>query len=207
MPARGDHEQRRRDVARIAADLIATGGLAAATHRRIADASGCSTTVVSHYFTDKHDLVNATYKEVGDRVTSRLDAAVHSADSMQSVLEALLPLDEDRIRDWRLLFTFLGLAATDTDLTAEQRSRTTTARIRIEQAIVAEQEAGQVRTDIDAEATGRFLLAVVLGIGMQALFDPADWPHDRIRDTLNRALADLSPGSQDRSDRRPNHRR
>lgn len=207
MPARADHEQRRRDVARIAADLIATGGLAAATHRRIADASGCSTTVVSHYFTDKHDLVNATYKEVGDRVTSRLDAAVHSADSMQSVLEALLPLDEDRIRDWRLLFTFLGLAATDADLTAEQRTRATTARIRIEQAIVAEQEAGQVRTDIDAEATGRFLLAVVLGIGMQALFDPADWPHDRIRDTLNRALADLSPGTQDRSDRRPNHRR
>lgn len=207
MPARGDHEQRRRDVARIAADLIATGGLAAATHRRIADASGCSTTVVSHYFTDKHDLVNATYKEVGDRVTSRLDAAVHSADSMQSVLEALLPLDEDRIRDWRLLFTFLGLAATDADLTAEQRTRVTTARIRIEQAIVAEQEAGQVRTDIDAEASGRFLLAVVLGIGMQALFDPADWPHDRIRDTLNRALADLSPGSRDRSDRRANHRR
>jgi AcrR family transcriptional regulator len=207
MPARGDHEQRRRDVARIAADLIATGGLAAATHRRIADASGCSTTVVSHYFTDKHDLVNATYKEVGDRVTSRLDAAVHSADSMQSVLEALLPLDEDRIRDWRLLFTFLGLAATNAELTAEQRTRATTARIRIEQAIVAEQEAGHVRTDIDAEATGRFLLAVVLGIGMQALFDPADWPHDRIRDTLNRALADLSPGSQDRSDRRPNHRR
>ena len=191
MPARADHEQRRRDVARIAADLIATGGLAAATHRRIADASGCSTTVVSHYFTDKHDLVNATYKEVGDRVTSRLDAAVHSADRLPSVLEALLPLDEDRIRDWRLLFTFLGLAATDAELTAEQLTRATTARIRIEQAIVAEQDAGLLRSDIDAEATGRFLLAVVLGIGMQALFDPADWTYDRIRATLNSALGGL----------------
>ena len=80
-----------------------------------------------------------------------------------STLEALLPLDEDRIRDWRLLFTFLGLAATDAALTAEQRSRVTTARARIEQAIAAEQEAGHLRTDIDAEATGRFLLAVVLG--------------------------------------------
>jgi AcrR family transcriptional regulator len=191
MPARADHEQRRRDVARIAADLIATGGLAAATHRRIADASGCSTTVVSHYFTDKHDLVNATYKEVGDRVTSRLDAAVHSADRLPSVLEALLPLDEDRIRDWRLLFTFLGLAATDAELTAEQLTRATTARTRIEQAIVAEQDAGLLRPDIDAEATGRFLLAVVLGIGMQALFDPADWTHDRIRATLISALGGL----------------
>jgi len=80
MPARGDHDQRRRDVARIAADLVATGGLAAATHRRIAEASGASTTVVSHYFTDKHDLVKTTYTEVGDRVTARLHAAADSTD-------------------------------------------------------------------------------------------------------------------------------
>ena len=96
MPARGDHEQRRRDVARIAADLVATGGLAAATHRRIAEASGCSTTVVSHYFTDKRDLVNATYTEVGDRVSARLEPRLDSADPLLSILEALLPLDEDR---------------------------------------------------------------------------------------------------------------
>ena len=193
MPARGDHEQRRRDVARIAADLIATGGLAAATHRRIADASGCSTTVVSHYFTDKRDLVDATYASVGDRVTSRLDAALDSSDPLPSVLEALLPLDEDRVRDWRLLFTFLGLAATDADLTAEQRARATAARIRIEQAITAEQRAGRLRTDVDAEATGRFLLATLLGIGIQALVDPADRTQEHIRTTLNTALADLGP--------------
>ena len=207
MPARGDHDQRRRDVARTAADLVATGGLAAATHRRIAEASGCSTTVVSHYFTDKRDLVNATYAEVGDRVTARMAAAADSTDPLPSILEALLPLDEDRIRDWRLLFTFLGLAATDTELTAQQRSRAKAARIRIEQAITAEQRAGRLRTDIDAEAAGRLLLAMVLGIGMQALFDPADWTEDHIRDTLNSALADLRPRAQHRSDRQPNNRR
>ena len=206
MPARADHEQRRRDVARVAADLVATGGVAAATHRRIAEASGTSTTVVSHYFTDKHDLVKATYREVGDRVTSRLDAAGDSAHPLQAVLEALLPLDDDRIRDWRLLFTFLGLAATDADLTAEQRSRATTARVRIEQAIAAEQETGLVRRDVDPRAAGRYLLAVVLGIGMQALFDPAEWTRTRIRATVTRALAEVRPGSQGRSDRRPDHR-
>jgi len=193
MPARGDHEQRRRGVARTAAELVATGGLAAATHRRIAEASGCSTTVVSHYFTDKRDLINAIYAEVGDRVTSRLDAAGDPADSLVPVLEALLPLDNDRTRDWRLLFTFLGLAATDAELTAEQRDRAATARHRIERAVLAEQRAGRLRKDIDAETVGRLLLAVVLGIGMQALFDPTEWSRDHIHDTLHRALADLHP--------------
>jgi len=195
MPARTDHDQRRRHIARIAADLVATGGLAAATHRRIAEASGASTTVVSHYFTDKHDLVTTTYTEVGDRVTARLQAAADSTDPLPSTLEALLPLDEDRIRDWRLLFTFLGLAATDTELTAQQRARATAARLRIEHAITAEQQAGRLRTDIDAKEAGRLLLAVVLGIGMQALFDPAEWADDHIRDTVHSALAGLRPSN------------
>src|SRR4051812_31342627 len=117
MPARGDHEQRRREVARIAADLVATGGLGAATNRAIADAAGCSTTLVSHYFTDKRDLVLATYRHVGDRVGVRLQAAAEAtSDPVVATLEALLPLDDERRRDWRLLFTFLGVAATDPEL-------------------------------------------------------------------------------------------
>ena len=64
-------------------------------------------------FTDKRDLVNATYTEVGDPPGVPLEAAADAADPLLSTLEALLPLDEDRIRDWRLLFTFLGLAATE----------------------------------------------------------------------------------------------
>jgi len=112
--------------------------------------------------TDKRDLVNATYTEVGDPPGVPLEAAADAADPLLSTREALLPLDEDRIRDWRLLFTFLGLAATDVALTAEQRSRVTTARPH-RASPAAEQEAGHLRTDIDAEATGRFLLAVVLG--------------------------------------------
>ena len=59
-------------------------------------------------FTDKRDLVNATYTEVGDPPGVPLEAAADAADTLLSTLEALLPLDEDRIREWRLLFTFLG---------------------------------------------------------------------------------------------------
>lgn len=54
-------------------------------------------------FTDKRDLVDATYTEVGDPPGVPLEAAADAADPLLSALEALLPLDEDRIRDWRLL--------------------------------------------------------------------------------------------------------
>lgn len=191
MPARGDHEQRRRQVARIAADLVAAGGLAAATHRRIAEAAGCSTTVVSHYFTDKRDLVTATYREVGDRVAARLEAARSSEDVLVAILEALLPLDEDRTRDWRLLFTFLGLAATDAELAAEQRDRAAAARAQIEAALADDQQAGRIPPDADVPASARSLLSFVLGMGMQALFDPAEWPVERMRTALADAVAQI----------------
>jgi AcrR family transcriptional regulator len=191
MPARGDHEQRRQQVARIAADLIAAGGLAAATHRRIAEAAGCSTTVVSHYFSDKRDLVTATYREVGDRVAARVQAARSSDDRLVAILEALLPLDEDRTRDWRLLFTFLGLAATDAELTAEQRGRAAAARAQIETALADDKQAGHIPPDADVPALARSLLSLVLGMGMQALFDPAEWPLERMRTALADAVAQI----------------
>ncbi len=189
MPAREDHQQRRQQVARIAADLVAAGGLAAATHRRIAEAAGCSTTVVSHYFADKRDLVTATYREVGDRVATRVEAARSSQDRLVAILEALLPLDEDRTRDWRLLFTFLGLAATDAELSAEQRDRAAAARAQIETALAIDKQAGRIPPDTDVPSSARFLLSLVLGMGMQALFDPAEWPLDRMRTAIADAVA------------------
>jgi|HubBroStandDraft_6_1064221.scaffolds.fasta_scaffold85163_2 AcrR family transcriptional regulator len=194
MPARGDHQQRRQQVARIAADLVAAGGLAAATHRRIAEAAGCSTTVVSHYFTDKRDLVTATYREVGDRVATRVEAARTSEDRLVAILEALLPLDEDRTRDWRLLFTFLGLAATDAELTTEQRERAAAARVQIETALTSDKQAGRLPADTDVAAAAGFLLSLVLGMGMQALFDPAEWPLERMRAVIAGTVAQIRGG-------------
>lgn len=182
----------------MAADLVAAGGLAAATNRRIAEASGTSTTVVSHYFTDKRDLVLATYRQVGQRVSRRLEAAAGaSPDPLLATLEALLPLDDDRTRDWRLLFTFLGLAATDPELGEEQQARALASRRHVEAQLCDEQQAGRVPAGLDVAAAAAALLSLVLGTGMQALFDPQAWPPERMRATLAAAVTALrepSPG-------------
>ena len=53
MPAVVNHEERRQQIARIAADLISSVGLDAMTMREIAAAAGFSTTIVTHYFANK----------------------------------------------------------------------------------------------------------------------------------------------------------
>ena len=135
--------------------------------------------------------MTATYREVGDRVATRVEAARSSEDRLVAMLEALLPLDEDRTRDWRLLFTFLGLAATDAELTAEQRDRAAAARAQIETALTSDKQADRIPPDTDVPASARFLLSLVLGVGMQALFDPAEWPVERMRTVIADAVAQI----------------
>ena len=52
MPKIVDHEERRREVTLAAARIVIESGRSALTARNVAEATGWSTTVVSHYFDD-----------------------------------------------------------------------------------------------------------------------------------------------------------
>jgi hypothetical protein len=43
-------------------------------------------------------------------------------------------------------------------------------------------------------AAAGFLLSLVLGMGMQALFDPAEWPLERMRAVIADAVAQIRGG-------------
>lgn len=176
MPRYVDHAARRDLVAQIAADLAADEGLEALTVRRVAQAAGFSTTVVTHYFTDRRDLMVTTYRAAAARSSERFDAAlVASEDPLQDCLEALLPLDDDSRRDWRIWFAFWALATADAHLAAEQAGRVRSARARITRVLEAEREGGRVRADVDLPDAAYGLLVLVHGLGTHAVFDEEHW--------------------------------
>lgn len=193
MPRYVDHAARREFVARVAADLAADEGLEAMTVRRVAEAAGFSTTVVSHYFTDRRDLMVTTYRAAAARSSDRFDAAlVDSDEPLQSCLEALLPLDDDRRRDWRIWFAFWALATADPQLGAEQLDRVRSARVRITRVLERERERGRIRSDLDVTDVGYRLLVLVHGVGTQAVFDPEYWTPARQRGAVAEQLTTLS---------------
>lgn len=173
MPRVVDHDARRRLVAECATRLIADAGTDAATVREVARAAGFSTTVVSHYFTDKRELLMFTYHEVAVRTRARVEEVL-AADptDLRGSLLALLPLDADRRRDWRVNFAFWGRAASDDEMAREQRARVRSARELLAGAL-------RLRGAPDPAATARRLLTHVIGIAIQAVFDPGDWPRAR----------------------------
>ena len=69
-PYKREGEEVRRDAMIAAAlDLIAEGGIAAATVRAIAEKAGVTPGLIRHYFKTKEDLTRAAYQTVMDRMT------------------------------------------------------------------------------------------------------------------------------------------
>ncbi len=73
-------EEMRRDAMIAAAlDLIAEGGIAAATIRAIAEKAGVTPGLIRHYFKAKEDLTRAAYQTLMDRMTQASTLVVDTA--------------------------------------------------------------------------------------------------------------------------------
>ncbi|MEL0210442.1 MAG: TetR family transcriptional regulator C-terminal domain-containing protein [Novosphingobium sp.] len=91
-----------------------------------------------------------------------------------SRLESLLPLDEDGRRSWRIYLQYWPLADHDEELAIEQRWWSANGTTLIRAALL------QICPAIDdADGKAAIALSVLLGIAIQATFDPANWPAAR----------------------------
>ena len=202
MPRVVDHEQRRDEVAAVAERVIAERGLEAGL-RDVAEAGGWSTSVVTHYFADKSELLEHTLRRSLESSALRIEQRVQKDEPRLAVmLEESLPIDVRRRRQWRLLIPFWGRAVHDPGLARHQRRRHQAFRAELAAAL-AEDPLSDPLLDPDVEA--RRLLALLDGIAVQAAFEPRDWPAQVQIEIVNRHLAELglaprlAPGRRSRA--------
>lgn len=192
MPAAVDHESRRQQIVRLATDLIDELGLEAVTMRQIAAAAGFSTTIVTHYFAAKRDLLLHIYRAAARRTEIRIDAVLErDAGDLQGTIEAILPLDAVRLRDWKVYFTFWDSALRDPAFSAEQREQLDSAGAILQRVIATRLQSGRARRGLDAAPAVRRLLVIIQGLAVQAAFDPGRWTAQAQRDFVADELAAL----------------
>ena len=192
MPKQVDHEQRRRDVAAVAADLVAAHGRRALTVRNVADAAGYSTTVVSHYFDDLSDLLRETYRLAVTRARRRVEAVLSDdPGDLRGLIEAVLPLDAEREADWRIWLSFWSEALSSPDFADEQRARTRSTTERIASCLRHLADRELLDPSIDIERTADRLSAMIPGIASEAIFDPRKWTAELQRRVVADELAAL----------------
>jgi AcrR family transcriptional regulator len=146
------------------------------TVRRVAAETGMSTSVVSHYFAGKDDLLRLAFRLALDRGRARAEAQVRAGSGLaRALLVTGLPLDAERRTEARVWFSFLGLALTRPDLAAEQRGAYRAWRGALSAAL---REEG-LAEGIDADAEAAALIALVDGLAVQAAFEPRRLPAAR----------------------------
>jgi AcrR family transcriptional regulator len=180
MPISVDHDEKRAHVIAVASDLIARLGIEAVTVREIAEAAGCSTAIVSHYFHNKRELLLRIYSATIDHATARAIApmAAHN-NHPKAYLVEIMPLDAERLMEWRIWIAFWAKAAADSEIAAIQKECVRRTREAIKDLLQQEQREGRLIDGVDCELQARRLLTTVIGMAVQVVFDIEDWPHER----------------------------
>ncbi|MGB8363121.1 MAG: TetR/AcrR family transcriptional regulator [Rhizomicrobium sp.] len=188
-----DHDERRRRIAEVAVDVIAREGLESATIRRIAAELKGPTKLVTHYFTDKQQLLIWTYRSLAEQGERYIEEVVarDPADLLGSLF-AMTPMDEHKTQLWRVYVAFWDWASRDPVIAELQRKYINLTVLRI-----AEMVRALTGDTHDLESVSERLNAVVQGISIQALMDKERWSAQRIRsrlaDEVAAALARSSP--------------
>lgn len=196
MPAVVDHDIRRKHLAHIAADIIARVGIDAVTMRQVAAEAGFSTAIVTHYFASKQDLLLHTYRSAAENAQARVaEALARDGRDLLGCLEALLPRDEGSRQDWRVFLAFWHTAVLDPLFAAEQASQALEARALLRRVLEARAAAGPEPSQAEIDGLAQHLLVIVIGVAVQAVFDPVTWSPEAIRRYLVARLGEhCGPG-------------
>lgn len=183
MPKIVDHEERRRDIAKAVLRVVAREGVRGANLRSVANAAGWSTGVINHYFGSKQALLVAALREaarsVGDQMTS-IQLLESGGDRVRALLEAGMPLDDERSATCRIFFHFTAEGIVDPELGAELASYYAWWRAYVQTAVEHAQLQGQFAS-FDARALSESLVGLAEGLGVQGMFDAATMNPERLR--------------------------
>jgi AcrR family transcriptional regulator len=100
MPRQVDAGERRAGIAALVVDVIQREGAASATVRRVSEAGGFSIGVITHYFSDKDELIAFAFDWLAEQSFAQLDRSLAAAEPglprLQAALEFMVPLEQER---------------------------------------------------------------------------------------------------------------
>lgn len=201
MPKVVDHDERRKHIAHAVLGVVAREGVRGVTIRHVAEEADWSVGVLSHYFVDKQALLIAALREATAVVAERMYATAAIADPIERIralLEAGMPLDDERTATCRIFYYFQAEGVVDDDLSAELARNYAAWRGAVRAAVISAQALGRF-ADLEPGALAESLVGLAEGLGVQGMFDGKAMPPARLRQRLSQTLhrlSSLSSGKQ-----------
>jgi AcrR family transcriptional regulator len=169
--------------------VVAEQGIAAATIRSIAAEAGVSTGFITHYFVDKHELMAEVLRHNNERARRRVAAATRRHNGLAAVdaaIQALLPLDAERRREWQVWVSAWGQTSAGEELAQGLGGGWRALRELLRALLVRAVEAGELSESLDVDYEAGRLVTLVAGVGLLAGVEPPG----QVRLEARRILAD-----------------
>ena len=157
--------ERRRELIRVMADLVAEEGIDGATIRKVARRAGVSTGMVSHYFPAKRDLIMAVHETVGDEFRRRVNVLAGEEPGPQRLRTMLKNAMSEELRTLPSSFwlEYVAEASRDEELGRYYTERFGRNNGVLKRSIESGVESGEFRADIDPAVVADILQAILFG--------------------------------------------
>lgn len=175
MPKIVDHDARRREIIEAVWSLISQKGFNAVTMRELAAEAGYANGALARYFPDKESVLRAAFTRAFDATNERARAAIGDQGGMTALrllcLE-IMPLDEVRLREARVVIGFWDYAAGDPELVRFFEAAMEEWRQQVRMYLRQAQSTGEVAPGCSHELVIDTMLALMMGLQINALFSP-----------------------------------
>jgi AcrR family transcriptional regulator len=177
MPKIVDHDGRREEIIKAVWSLISSRGFQSVTMRELAAEAGYANGALTRYFPDKDAVLRAAFRRAYDATNERATASIGDRGGLAALrllcLE-IVPLDEERLREARVVIGFWDHAAGDVDLVAFFDSTMVEWRDQVRMYLRQARATGEIPDGRPDEVVIDTLVALLMGLQITALFLPKD---------------------------------
>ena len=171
MTKHENSDTRRLQVAEGLFATVAERGLEATTLRDVAVAAGVSVGLVQRYFRTRAELLRFGIEVIYERAESRIQHVVIAPPVRKviaEVVKTMLPLDDARGHEFRVLLAFWQTSLHDPEMAATHREATHRLIDGLADAFAGAQRTGELPEDLDPGMEARLLMALVDGLALHA---------------------------------------
>jgi AcrR family transcriptional regulator len=175
VPKIVDHDERRLELVDATWRIIARQGLEGATMREIALEAGFANGALKPYFPTKDTLLEFAFSHVFNRTNRRIaevTAGKAGLDALRAFCLEVLPLDEERVNEARIVIPFWQKAVNDPRKADIHRQSMEKWVAGLRRCLAEARDAGDVRTAVDDSLLARQLLNMLLGAQIEAALAP-----------------------------------
>jgi AcrR family transcriptional regulator len=175
VPKIVDHDERRLELVDATWRIIARLGIESATMREIATEAGFANGALKPYFPTKDTLLTFAFGHVFNRTNRRIaevTAGLSGLAALRAFCIEVLPLDEERINEARIVIPFWQKAINDPDKAQIHRESMQEWLDSIRRYLGEARESGDVSTAVDDDSLAGQLLNMLLGAQIAAALLP-----------------------------------